>query len=81
MASVWYTIKPVAGVAIAVLCVCVKRGTKTPWLVLFKSKIADGSAVLPSLLMATDCALVFKAKRIIAIAKNIFFIMYVLLFV
>ena len=42
---------PVAGVAMAVRCAVVMRGTSMPFPVLFTSRMAEGSGLLPSVLI------------------------------
>ena len=54
--SVHQISNPVAGLTIASRSSMVIRGGKNPFVVDFKSKTAEATAVVPSLFIATDCA-------------------------
>ncbi len=70
-------INPAAGVVIASRCMFVNLGSKSPLLVLFKSKIAEPSGALPSLLIATWAIVLIP--KLISIAKKIIFVVFIVI--
>ena len=68
------TINPSAGSAICETCVCVRRGSKTPFSYDFTSSMAERSGALLSLLMPTWANDVTAVKEM-AITKTQYFFM------
>jgi hypothetical protein len=64
--------KPVAGVPMAFRSVVVILGGKNPFVVELTSSIAEASAVLPSALIPTDCAIVANVVKIASKISSFF---------